>query len=177
MSLVANMMKKYSQSNTSAMRNPWVLGWLALVATIVLVNVGFIWASIVTMPGLVVEDYYEQGRQYEKNALKMLAAREALQWETNVEIPKKFYLNRTDVIRFSAVDIQGLPVKDASVMLHAYRPSDVNEDFLVRFDNVGPGLYQALVGFPLKGVWDLKLSITHGEDTMEMKHRLSVLVP
>ena len=61
--------KRYSQSNTDGKRNPWVIGWFGLVVVFLSVNAVFFVLAVISNPGLVVEDYYEQGRQYEKNAI------------------------------------------------------------------------------------------------------------
>ncbi len=166
--------KKYSQSNKSAMRNPWVLGWLALLGTVVLMNFVFIGIAFYTGPGLVTEDYYEQGRKYEENALKMMKARNELQWSTNLQIPKEIFVGKTHLIRFNAVDARGIPIKNADIQVTAYRPSDADADFVVKFKDIGSGIYETYIGFPLKGIWDLKLKVVSGDDVLETEHRISV---
>ncbi len=156
------------------MRNPWVLGWLGLLAVFVTMNFIFIGFAFYTSPGLVTEDYYEQGRKYEENAIKMLEARNNLKWETNLQIPREIFVNKTEVIRFNVVDSRGLPVKNADVQVTAYRPSDASADFIVKLKSIGPGIYEAYIGFPLKGIWDLKLRVAEGENMLEMEHRISV---
>ncbi len=172
--VIDNVRQKYSQSNKEAMRNPWVLGWIGLLITFVTMNFVFIAFAFITSPGLVTEDYYEKGRKYEENVIKMMAARNNLKWETNLEIPRSFTVNKTDVIRFNAVDSRGLPIENANVEVMAYRPSDADEDFIVKLENIGPGIYQAYIGFPLKGIWDLKLKVERDGDALEMEHRISV---
>ena len=171
---IDSVRQKYSQSNKEAMRNPWVLGWIGLLVTFLTMNFVFIAFAFISSPGLVTEDYYEKGRKYEENVIKMMAARNNLKWETNLEIPRDFTVNKTDVIRFNAVDSRGLPIENADVQVTAYRPSDADEDFIVRLENIGPGIYQAYIGFPLKGIWDLKLKVEHEGDSLEMEHRISV---
>ncbi len=161
-------------SNKYALHNPWIRVWLGLLGVVVLVNVGFITMAFVSSPGLVTEDYYEAGRAYENNVVKMAAAKNNLRWETNFHIPRAFVVNKTDVLRFNAVDANGLPVEGADVQVTAYRPSDASADFVVKLDSVGPGIYQAYIGFPLKGIWDIKLRVTQGENVLDMEHRLSV---
>lgn len=172
--LLSNVTRKYSQSSTEGKRNPWVIGWFGLVAVFLSVNAVFIVLAVVSSPGLVVEDYYEQGRQYEKNAIKMLAMHNKLQWESKLEVPEIVTLNKADTYRFSATDSRGLPITDADVKLIAYRPSDANADFTTILQPTAPGLYQAALSFPLPGVWDLNVKVQHGEDRLEMVQRLSV---
>jgi len=172
--LFRNFTRKYSQSSTEGKRNPWVIGWFGLVVVFLTVNAVFVILAIVSSPGLVVEDYYEQGRQYEKNAIKMLAMQNKLQWDSKLEVPETVTLNIADTYRFSATDSRGLPITDADVKLIAYRPSDANADFTTILRPTAPGLYQAALSFPLPGVWDLNVKVQHGEDRLEMVQRLLV---
>jgi nitrogen fixation protein FixH len=173
---ISRFNKKYSQSNSEGKRNPWVLGWFGIVAVFLGVNAIFIVLAITSSPGLVIEDYYEQGRQYEKNAIKRLVAHNKLQWESKMEVPDTITLNKAGTYRFSAVDSRGLPVKDADVQVVAYRPSDANADFTTTLQPIAPGLYQASLSFPLPGIWDLNIKVQRGEDRLEMVQRLSVTV-
>jgi len=166
--------RNYSQSSTQGKRNPWVIGWFAIVVLFLGVNALFIVLAVVSNPGLVVEDYYEQGRQYENNAIKRLAMHNNLQWESKLEIPEIITLNTADRFRLSAVDARGLPIRDADIKIIAYRPSNAGADFTTALHAIAPGLYEASLSFPLPGVWDLNVKVQHGEDRLELVQRLSV---
>lgn len=168
---------KFSQSNPQGKYNPWVIGWFALVVVFLSVNVVFIVFANTSNPGLVVNNYYEQGRQYEKNAIKLLAAKNKLQWESKLDIPEQIIQDIPSTYRFSAVDARGLPLKEANVELSAYRPSNANADFHSSFESIAPGVYQTTLSFPLPGVWDLNISVQRGEDRIETVQRLSVQHP
>jgi len=167
----------YSQSNKEAMRNPWFLALIGLVAVFLIVNIVFITFAITSNPGLVADDYYEKGREYEKNVVTRLAARNNLKWETKMEIPKQIYTNRPDVYRFSAVDSRGVSIMDADVKFVIYRPSDADADFVKPVEQIAPGLYQTKLNFPLPGIWDINLKVTHGEAVYHQTQRISVLRP
>lgn len=169
-----NIGKKYSQSSPEGKRNPWVIAWFGIIGTFLLVNAIFIVFAITSNPGLVTEDYYEQGRLYEQNAIKRLTEHNRLRWESKLEIPETVQLNIPGTYRFSAVDSRGLPIRDADVQIVAYRPSDASADFKTTLQAVAPGLYQGSLSFPLPGVWDLNVNVQHGEDRLEMVQRLSV---
>lgn len=169
-----NIGKKFSQSNPQGKRNPWVIGWFGIIGIFLSVNAIFIVFAITSNPGLVTEDYYEQGRLYEKNAIKRFAEQNRLRWESKLEVPDAISLNTPGTYRFSAVDSRGLPIRNADVKIIAYRPSDATADFTTTLKSIGPGLYQASLSFPLPGVWDLNIKIQRGEDKMEMVQRLSV---
>ena len=98
----------------------------------------FIVFAITSNPGLVTEDYYEQGRLYEKNAIKRLVEQNRLRWESKLELPETVLLNTPGTYRFSAVDSRGLPIRDADVQIVAYRPSDASADFTTALQAVAP---------------------------------------
>jgi nitrogen fixation protein FixH len=164
----------YSQANADAKRNPWFLAWLALVVVFLLVNLGFIITSVFTMPGLVTKDYYEQGRQYERNALKLMAKRNRLQWTAQLETPTSPVIGQTAPYRFSAVDARGVPIMDAEATLLAYRPADANADFTTRLTQIAPGLYQTDLSLPLPGIWELHVTVQHDDDVFTLSRRISV---
>lgn len=166
-----------SQDNKSAMRNPWVLGWLGLLITVVLVNVIFIVTAFHTAPGLVEESYYEKGRDHEKNFQKKLEARNRLGWDIRLQAPETIILGKPGYYTINVVDNVGMPLRDVTVTLHAYRPSDAAADMQTSMEKVADGVYQSYAAFPLKGIWDLKVTVSQGEDELELEQRINVLVP
>ncbi|MDH5546742.1 MAG: FixH family protein [Gammaproteobacteria bacterium] len=173
---ISEMRRHTSQSSNEALRNPWVLAIIGIMATFVTVNLAFIFIAFVTSPGLVVEDYYERGRAYEKNALKMMAATHGTRaWETRLDMENEIWVGKSQAIRFSAVDERGLAIEEASVQLIAYRPSDANRDIETLMRQIAPGIFEAEITFPLKGIWDVKIHIRQGENQFELAKRISVL--
>jgi len=167
--------KKISQDNPNALRNPWVLGWLALVAIVLLVNFTMITIAFVTNPGLVTEDYYEKGQDYEQNIGKIHAARKALGWTYTTNFPTNPVMNKPAHYSFNIVDKEGLALSGAIVTFIAYRPSDVNADFSVSMIETIPGRYEANINYPLKGLWEITATIKHGNDSFDFTRRTSVL--
>jgi len=174
---IALLRRKYSQSNRDALRNPWFIGWLVLLATFLSVNAVFVVLAVTSNPGLVVVDYYEQGRQFEQHALERIAAQKNLRWTTRLEIPRSITRGLQDVYRFSAVDVRGTPINNAIVKLLAYRPSDASADFVTTMKESTPGLYEGNLRFPLPGVWDIKVEVRNQTDRYELSHRIFVLNP
>lgn len=164
----------FSQENKEALRNPWFLAFLGLIGVFLLVNLVFIIFAVNSNPGLVSDDYYEQGREYEKNVVTRLAARNKLNWETKLEIPKHIVVDTPDTYRFSAVDSRGVSIMDAEVKFVIYRPSDASADFTLPVSQIAPGLYQTQLSFPLPGVWDINLKVVNGEDVYHQSERISV---
>lgn len=166
----------YSQDSNQALRNPWVIAWIFIVVVFISVNAGFILLSIISNPGLVSEDYYEQGRQFEQNATTLMSERKKLNWDTRLDIPEKIISGTTYVYRFSAVDVYGLPVMNAEVNLVAYRPSNASADFTTRLKQIAPGLYQGKISLPLAGVWDLNIMAQRDKEQYELSHRITASI-
>ncbi len=166
----------FSQSSKRAWRNPWVLGWLVLLGIVLVVNAGMITLAFVTGPGLIDKNYYELGQDFEKNRLKRIAARNALGWTAHLDMPEENRQGMGAMYRFSAVDRVGVPVDDLDVQLATYRPSDADADFSVPMERYAPGMYQAELRFPLKGHWEITLSVKQDEESYDLiKRRIFVL--
>lgn len=164
-----------SQDNTKALKNPWVLGWLALVAVVLVVNIGFISLAFITNPGLVDKNYYENAQDYEENLVKYRTARNALGWSYQADFPSKPVQNKKELYRLSAVDKVGLPLTAATVTFKAYRPSDASADFETTLTEVGAGMYEGYVTYPLKGIWDLTVNISREQDNFDFTRRASIV--
>lgn len=166
-----------SQDNKSAMRNPWVLGWLALLITVLGVNIAFIVTAFKTTPGLVEESYYEKGRDHEKNFQKKLEARNRLGWDIRLQTPEEIILGKESYYSTNIVDSVGMPLQDAVVTLQAYRPSDSSADIRTEMQNIATGVYQTPLNLHLKGIWDIKIKVRRGEDELEIARRVIVRAP
>lgn len=160
-----------SQSNKSAFRNPWVIGWIALVVIVLAVNVTFVTLAVTTNPGLVDKDYYEKGRNFENNVQKQIAARNALGWTGRLDISKEMGRNQPSPVRFSIVDDKGMPMSGLKVALINYRPSDANADFTSEMKEFSPGQYETTVSYPLKGLWEVTLRVNHQDQQFDMVTR------
>lgn len=165
---------RISQSNKRAFRNPWVLGGLALIGTVLAVNITMITLAITTNPGLVSQDYYERGRYNERHYVQRVAERSALGWTANLEVPASVQRGATQTYRVVVVDRIGEPLRGAAVTLNAFRPSDAKADFSLRLEEVGAGIYQVPVEFQLKGIWDLLIEVKQDDQTLELPRRITV---
>lgn len=159
------------------MRNPWVLGWLGLLITVVLVNIVFIVTAFKTNPGLVEEGYYEKGRDVEKNFQKRLEARNRLGWDINLSTPEEIIAGVESNFSVSIVDSVGLPLRNADVTLLAYRPSDASADILTEMEFVANGVYQTRLKLPLKGIWDVRISVKQGDEQLDIARRINAKAP
>lgn len=135
-------------------------------------NMVMVYLAQTNNPGLVVEDFYERGQDYEQNMLKRQARNPG--WQMKVELPRKIGVDEPVICRFRVMDKAGAPVDPTAVVFYAYRPSDAKQDFSVPMNRVGPGLYEAEVRFPLMGAWDTLISAQQGEDEYNTPKRIGV---
>lgn len=166
-------MIEISQSNSSALKNPWPLGILAALIVFLCGNAVFIYLAFKTAPSLVVEDFYERGEAYDqiqKNREKEIE----LGWNAIVMTPK-LRVNETKTFDVLIQGKNSTALTLDSVVFYAYRPSDHKADFSIAMDRVQAGMYQAEVGFTLPGIWDVIIEAKQGEDKLLTTKRISVL--
>jgi hypothetical protein len=153
-------------------KSPWVIGWLLLVLTVLIVNGYMIMQSINDFPGLVVDDFYERGQDYEENILQKLENND--KWQTQFQL-SDIYHNQMASLRFMITDQQGNTAPVEKLTLFAYRPSDAKKDFSeVMTLSQDKHIYQANMTFKSKGKWDLLASVLI--DGHEMNYAYSIFV-
>ena len=153
-------------------KSPWVIGWLLLVLVVMAVNAFMIFQSVNDFPGLVVDDFYERGQNYEENILKKLENNE--KWVTEFQLDE-IHSNKLISIAFTINDKQGKPAQAEKITLFAYRPSDAKKDFSVPMIlSDDKKTYQADMTFDSKGKWDLLASVTI--DGTEVNYAKTVFV-
>lgn len=155
----------------SPWRNPWLLGWFGLLGVFLIANFIMIYLAVTNRPGLVVDDYYERGQDYEQNMLKRQARNPG--WQMELRAPKAVGIGTVEDFSIQITDKQNNAVTPDEVVFYAYRPADARQDFFVPMRKQGPGVYQADVSFPKLGVWDILVSASYGGDEYHVAHRVS----
>lgn len=158
-----------------AWRSPWVMGWIGLVVAVLAVNATMVYFAITTNPGLVVDNYYDRGQDYERTMLTKLSRDPG--WEMKADIPADIRAGEKAVVRLFLVDRAGQPVTPDSVELYAYRPSDKARDFSQPMVAEGRGRYAADVSFPLIGVWDTLVAVREEGEEYTVGQRIHVQRP
>ncbi|MGD8207986.1 MAG: FixH family protein [Thiohalocapsa sp.] len=167
-----NRSSQSSNTQRSAWRSPWVIGWIALVAIVLGVNATMVVLAVATNPGLVREDYYERGRDVERTIVSRLESDAG--WTMSIDTPADTRATEPTTIRFVVVDRAGQPVSPASVVYFAYRPSDAGMDFSVPMVEEAPGRFAARVAFPVGGVWDTLVQARDGGAAYAVSQRVSI---
>jgi len=155
------------------LKNPWLKGILAVVGVTLIVNIGFISYAFIFPPNLVVQDYYERGKNYFHDAQQRHDAL-ASAWRLQLLLPNTVKTNETITSRLYVMDHEGKPVHTGTVLLTAYRPSDASHDFDVELKRTDAGTFVAPISFPLPGHWDLIARIDAGEHHFDTAQRIFV---
>lgn len=136
---------------TTKKRNPkdkWILiCFLAFFGVIFIVNGVFIYTAIRTQPGLVTDNPYEKGLNFNK----------IIQKQKNQPSLKDKVSVTNDILRWQLRDKNGKKITNADVTAHIIRPVQEGYDFHVPLTHKGNGVYEAKLDLPLDGLWSVKL--------------------
>lgn len=161
-----------NDKKNSAWRSPWVFAWISLVVIVLVVNITMIMLSTNKNPGLVNDDFYERGQDYEENMAERLEKN--LQWESEYQIDQPLVLNKPANITFQLKKTDGEFPKIDKVELYIYRPSDKNMDFKADMIQEDKHINKAQVSFPAKGIWDLLVAVRIGDEEFNFGKRVFV---
>lgn len=159
----------------SALKSPWIIAWIGLVVTVLGVNALMVYLAVSTNPGLVVDDYYERGQNYERTMLSQRARNPG--WILSADVPTQVSAGVSTAIRLFVVDQAGRPVTPDSAELFLYRPSDAERDFSVEMLPEAAGRFAAKLSFPLVGAWDILIAARQGRDEYHLGQRIMVQRP
>ncbi len=163
-----------SQDNGDGRRNPWPWFLVGGIVVVVIVNIIFITTAFMTTPGLVDNDYYEKGRYHDANYQEVMEARNRLGWNIKLQTPASLKQGEAANFNVNVVDKVGMPLKEATVTILAYRPSDASADMQTELERIADGVFQSKLALPLKGIWDLKVTVAQGEESLNTSRRVSV---
>jgi len=153
--------------------SPWFRGIIAIVFVTVAVNIGFILYAFISPPNLVVQDYYDRGKNYFHDE-SIRQKNSATAWRLQLLFPNAIKANVPVVGRLYVVDHQGVAVNSGSVRLKAFRPSDAEQDFGLTMKWVDAGTFSSPITFPSPGNWDLIASIDAEEQQFDTAMRIFV---
>ncbi len=143
-------------------KNPIVIIWFSILVVVLSVNFFMVSMAIVTNPGLVIDDFYEKG----KNMDQTLAAQKRMDemgWQLDVDLPD-LKEGKSAPVTLMVLDKEGEPLNVDTAVLYYYRPSDRKLDgqqVLVPTETLGQ--FKADFVLNTKGKWDLIMEVTQGE--------------
>lgn len=158
----------------SALQSPWVWMLIGIMGVTLLVNGTLITIAFRSPPGLVVENYYEKGKNYLYNQAQTQKDEARLGWNLELDLPKAHQRNNNESYLVRAVDRDGWAIEGAQAEFAAFRPAEYGKDFTLAMRDVGAGYYAADVNFSLPGNWDLIVTVQQGEDKLDIAKRIFV---
>ncbi|MFC3674834.1 FixH family protein [Ferrovibrio xuzhouensis] len=161
-----------SIARSSAPRGRWI-PWLFVAGfgVIIAVNATLIVFAARTFSGLVVENPYQKGLEY--NAEKAQIDRQGrLGWQyLVVAAPQTAHAGAMD-IELHWTDAARAPLDNLVISGHLERPVENLPPLQVAFTAVGGGRYRSTVVLPERGAWDLYVTAARGSDSFEAAERL-----
>lgn len=139
-------------------------------AVMFLVNAVLIISAIKSDDGIVEENYYSRGLNYQQE-INDQSIQKKLGWQVTFENLKEkkhfFYI-------ISAKDKKGLPLTNAKVSINFFRPTRKGFDQSLYLNETGGGVYKAETVLPLPGLWDVNIEIKKDTDKWKKKQRIKI---
>jgi nitrogen fixation protein FixH len=148
---------------------PWL--FVAGFAVIVAVNATLIVYAVRTFSGLVVENPYQKGLEYDAERAQ-IDRQNRLGWQYLVMAEPQMGQAGEMEIEIRWTDAARVPLDRLVVTGHLERPVENIPPLQVAFTAVGGGRYRSSVVLPERGVWDLHVTAARGSDSFEAAERL-----
>jgi nitrogen fixation protein FixH len=133
---------------------------------VIAVNVGMATVSSMSWTGMVVENSYVAGQEFEQKRIAH-EAQLALGWRAD-------FSYRPGLARLAVIDGAGRPVDLGSVTLQVNRPVGGHDDQIIALDRAADGSYSGSLQLP-GGVWDAHIvAPLTGSGPFELHQRLRV---
>lgn len=134
---------------------PWMI--VAFFLVVAAVDAVFVTLAVRTHTGVVTEQAYEKGLDYNK-AIEASAAQSAMGWTGEIAF-------KADTLSFDLKDKDGNGIEGAVVEASIRRPVTKGYDRDIALADKGLGLYQAPLSLPLKGQWEVRVyASANGQD-------------
>jgi len=142
------------------------LYFVAFFVVLALLDGLFIYLATSTHTGVVTQQAYEQGLNYNRTVAQAEAA-EALGWKITTDL-------KGEQFRATLRDAKGQPIEDAIVTATWFRPTQEGHDFTTPLAPVGEGVYAAEVTTPILGLWEVRVNATWQQQNYQHHQRLTV---
>ncbi len=139
-------------------------------AVIFAVNFFYIYISQKSWRGVVTEDSYRKGLQYNL-ALESAEKQKNLGWKMEIKYSNSG--KKSGAISIKLKDKNRSQISDAILYINFKRPTQEGFDFTQKLQNFD-GIYKSDLSFPLKGQWDFEVVATKGEDVFQEVKRYVV---
>lgn len=159
-----------------AWKNPFVIAWFVILLVVLTVNFFMVSMAIVTNPGLVVDDYYEQGKRMDVILAEQKRMKE-IGWRFEIDMPV-LEEGKEDTVKLKVLDEEDNGLTVDTAVLYFYRPSDRHLDGKAEMQATdNPGEYSLQFSLPKKGKWDLIMEVNKGDTRFNVGRSIMVQDP
>jgi nitrogen fixation protein FixH len=162
-----------SQKNKKALKNPWFLVTVGLVLIVLAINVFMVTTSVVTGPGLIYEDYYQRGVDYEKKMVKLIRDKKELNWDIIINSIENNKGHKSSIEVLVKDENENL-IPGLKGMLQIYRPSNRKEDIHMQLTEISKGVYSAEYLLNLQGWWHLIVLLQQDDKKQTIKKKIFI---
>lgn len=127
------------------------------VLTALLAVAGSIIVGVRNFDGVVTDDPYEKGLQWDKLQREKTTAG----WK--VDIQEREYVTGDNKLLISILNKDGAPLAASNVSVSISRPSSSAYDRNYRTEKLYDGLYRTVITFPLFGLWHITTDVLSGD--------------
>ncbi len=155
-------------AETKRSKIPYI--FFAFFGVVFAVNFFYIYLSRQNWRGVVTEDSYQKGVNY-NSIIEFDKKQKKLGWKVTIKY-QPTAKNRATIL-VDVVTKEQKPLKSANVTIAFRRPTQEGFDFAQEMKFNGKS-YSADVAFPMKGQWDVDVAISKGEDVLHEAKRYVV---
>ncbi len=134
--------------------------FIAFFLLIIVVNSVFAYLAVTTRTGLVVDNPYERGLDYNQTLRKA-----TLQPELNQNVQYN-----DGVLLWTLANKDNIPLDNATVTARIIRQVHDGYDFDITLEHRGGGIYETVLDLPMKGAWLAKLSSKWNNNQYQTTH-------
>lgn len=128
---------------------PWLVVLFFMV--FMCVDAVMVTLAITTQTGLVTEEAYEKGLDYNKT-IAAAAAQAKLGWKDKISL-------EGNILSYSLKDKTGNFPAGADVRAKISRPTQDGYDFEIPLHKISTSTYETEVSFPLPGTWNVRIFV------------------
>lgn len=143
-------------------REPWVWLLITIPSTAIVMGVIMLTLAIQSYSGLVVDDYYRQGKQ-----INRVLARDRAAWEMGLEAEMKLYSAGRVTLVLNSADSESFGKALELQLIHATRPG-LDQTILLR--SIGDHQWTGDVELKGQGRWNLVLQTPQWRLTGSLHH-------
>jgi len=154
-------------TNTPRKSDKWIPWYfVAFFAILAMIQGVFIIIATSTHTGVVTNQAYEKGLQYNKIVVASELQNE-LGWNGEMDFDG-------DLLSFQVRNAGNRLLSSAAVIAHLIRPTQEGHDFSVRLEEDDLGIYRSKIIFPLKGLWDIRVVVEWNNQNYQQHKRIIV---